>query len=179
METPALNLLILDDNKVIAGELSNYLNTRFGTRIKIAAFLDAELGIQNIKEQSHVIILNYSLPNETREPKKGQRFFNSIKRKNPKTKVAIITSDKDVANATEEMKRETSKYIMKRRLLNSVVNSPYKTIVLPIKTVIAFPIIKVIHYYKINDYLMMFFVAFASMGIFVLAVFLSLQLLGR
>jgi ActR/RegA family two-component response regulator len=177
MET--LNLLILDDNKVIAGDLSNYLNNRFGSRIKIAAFLDADTGIQNIREQSHVIILDYSLPNKVKVAKSGQKFLNSIKRSNPKTKVTLITSDKDIAGATEEMKIGTSKYIMRLNLLDTVVISPFKTVVIPFSRVITYPIKKVLHYYNIKQYLMMFLVAFASIAFVVLAVFLSVELLGK
>lgn len=179
MEPTALNLLILDDNKVIAGDLSNYLNNRFGARVKIAAFLDADTGIQNIQEKSHVMILDYSLPHEGKGAKSGQKFFNSIKRLNPKTKVTVFTSDNDIAGATEEMKRGASKYIMKLNLLNAVVVSPFKTVVLPISKVITYPIKRVIHYYNINQYLMMFLVAFASIAFVVLAVALSVQLLGK
>jgi CheY-like chemotaxis protein len=179
METTALNLLILDDNKVIAGELSNYLNNRFGAKIKITAFLDADTGIQSIEEKSHVIILDYSLPNEVKGAKSGQKFFNSIKRLNPKTKVTVMTSDNDVAGATEEMKIGTSKYIMRLNLLNAVVVSPFRNVVLPISKVITYPIKRVLHYYGIKQYLMMFLVAFGSIAFIVLAVFLSVELLGK
>ena len=179
MEPSTLNLVILDDNKVIAGDLSNYLNSRFGARVKIAAFLDAEIGIQNIKEQSHVIILDYCLPNEVKGSKNGQKFFNSVKRLNPKTKVTVIKSDRDIAGATEEMKRGTSKYIMRLNLLHAVVISPFKTVVIPLSKVITYPIKRILHYYSINQYHMMFLVAFASIAFIVLAVFLSMQLLGK
>jgi DNA-binding NtrC family response regulator len=177
MKTTALNLMIHDDNIVIAGPLSQYLANRFGEKINVSSYSDTDICMSNINKQSHVIILNYFLQHEDKRNKKGLKVFDSIKKRNPETKVTMLTSYEDVTMATEDMKRGTSKY-MKLNLLNKVLISPFKTAALPITAVIILPVKQVIHYYKIENYVMMFVVAFASMAILVLAVILSLKLMG-
>jgi DNA-binding NtrC family response regulator len=177
MKTAALNLLLVDDNTLIAGQLSKYLNNRFGKRINVLTFIDTDTCIQNINQHSHVIILDYFLNEEEKAFKNGLKHFNSIKKINHRTKVTILTSNSDVATATEEMQKETSDYIIKwEKSLQDIFQRFDKVIVRPVKTVVTYPVMKIVEYYNINNYLMMFLVAFISIGAIVLAVFLSLQL---
>jgi ActR/RegA family two-component response regulator len=179
MKTTPLNLLILDKNSMIIGPLSTYLNTRFGERISISPYSNTEECILYVDKKSHVIILDYFLNHEDRSSTKGLKVFESIKKRKPGTKITLLTSREDIEVAIEEMEQGASKYIMKnerglydiRFVLDKAVK-PLKTVVFPI---ITLPIRKLVHYYTIKAYLMMFFVAFISVGALVVAGYLGLK----
>lgn len=173
MKIPALNLLIVDNNKLIIDTLSKHLVTRFGMGVNISPFFDAESCQVKIDEQSHVIVLDYFLNHEEKENKRGLNIFNSIKEKNPTTQVTMISSSEAPLKAMEDMQRETSNYIIKQerslqkifRTINRIVISPvYKIVVSPIHVRIILPIRKIISEYTLKDYLVMFIVAFISVG---------------
>jgi ActR/RegA family two-component response regulator len=176
MKAPTLNLLILDKNSAIIGPLSNYLNTRFGERIAITAYADIDECAKNINHKSHVLILDYFLNHEDKTANKGLKVFDSIKKRNPRNKVTMFSSNEDIALATEEMQQGASKYIMKNeRGLYDIIFKLDKVVVTPIKTVITLPIRTVMHYYNLKAYIMMFLVAFASVGLLVIGGFLALK----
>ena len=99
MKTSALNILILDDNTLIVDSLCKHLNERFGTRVNISTFFDADKCIRNIDEQSHVIILDYFLNDKDKGFGNGMNIFDQIKKLNPKTKAIIISANKSASSA--------------------------------------------------------------------------------
>lgn len=187
MKTAVLNLLILDDKTIMAGPLSDYLNSRFGRRVAISTFFDADRCMRAMDNNSHVIILNYFINGKDKDNryKNGLNTFNSIKKHNPSAEVTMITSNGDMTKATEEMQRGACEYIMHReqylydilQVLDSTVVVPLKKIVvLPLKSLVALPVRKITHYYSVKDYLMMFIVAFVSIGLLVFVGYLSAAL---
>ncbi len=184
MKTSALDLVILDDNTIMAGPLSTYLQSRFGKRVNISTFYDAVECMGTLDAKSHVIILSYFINGKDKEngSKNGLNTFNLIKKQNPDTDVTMITSDGDLERATQEMQRGACEYIVQReqylydilRMLNTNVLIPIKTIVvLPLQKLITLPVRRIIHYYSVKEYLTMFVIAFVSVGILVLVGFLS------
>jgi hypothetical protein len=179
MKTTPLNLSVLDKNSIIIGPLSTYLNTRFGERINITPYSDAEVCMQFIDDNSHVIILDYFINHEDRTGTKGLKLFETMKKRKPGSKVTMLSSREDIDVATEEMQQGASKYIMKNerglydiRFVLDKAARPMKTIVIP---VITLPIRKLVHYYNLKSYLMMFLVAFISVGILVIAGYVGLK----
>jgi ActR/RegA family two-component response regulator len=180
MKTTPLNLLVLDKNSLIVGPLSTYLNSRFGERVNISTYSDADECMLYVDKKSHVIILDYFINHEDRNATKGLKVFETMRKRNPESKVTMLTSREDIGVAIEEMQQGASKYIMKnerglydiRFVLDKVVIAPIKTVAIPI---ITLPIRKLLHYYNLKSYLMMFLVAFLSVGILVIAGFAALK----
>lgn len=165
MTSSPLKLLILDENKLVAEPLKDYLNSEFGSRISISLFFDEDNCVKSIDENSHVIVLNYFLNEEDNAIEKGLKRFNSIREKKPKAQVVMLTSKIKGTGAVEEFHKIASKYIVrkeyyqKRRwlLLNRLVLSPIYTLTIS-------PVRKRIEEYTLQDYLVMFIVAFVSVG---------------
>ncbi len=173
MKIRTLNLLIVDDNKLISGPLSKHLHDRFGMRINISSFFDEESCMLKIDERSNVIVLDYFLNNGDNKTKNGLDIFNSIKKRSPNIEVTMITSNEAIPEAIEEMQRGASDYIIKRErylqkmlvMLNRIVLSPvYHRVLSPIHRRVVLPIRKIIEDYTLQDYLTMFIVAFISVG---------------
>jgi hypothetical protein len=182
MKSPTLNLIIIDSNTLLAGSISGYLNNRFGQRINLSTFFDVDKCIETLNEKSHVIILNYFLngKNKKDETKNVRSILNSIKTQKPRAKAIIVTSDGDMAKATEEIQRSISLYILLREQhLHTVLRMFDKLVVSPIKTIAVLPIKKIIHYYSVKNYLMMFLIVFLSVGVLVFAGYLGAELLVK
>ncbi len=173
MKTQSLNLLIVDKNKMLVDRLSLYLKDKFGIKVNISSFFDAESCAVKVDEESHVLVLDYFINKEKTPDKEASRIFDSLKQKNPNVKVTMISSEEEAAKAMEEMKKETTNYIIKQEnqpekmlsLLNRMTLSPaYTMVVSPIKIRIILPIVKIISEYTLRDYLVMFIIAFAVVG---------------
>lgn len=165
MEPAPLSLLILDENKLAAEPLSAYLTSKFGSRISVSLFFDEESCLKNIDDNSQVIVLNYFIAQSDKAMEQGLKVFNSIRKKKPKTEIIMMTSKMEGSKAVEELREIASKYIIrkeyykKRRwvLLNRLVLSPIYTMTIS-------PVRKRIEEYTLQDYLVMFIVAFVSVG---------------
>jgi DNA-binding NtrC family response regulator len=174
MKTHTLNLLLVDDKKLIVSSLSKYLNDRFGMRINISSFFDEESCMLQIDDRSHVIILDYFLNSDSEKTKNGLEIFNSIKKRSPKTNVTMITSNEDIEDAIKEMQRGTSDYIINReRYLQKILLLLNQAVLYPIKKTIVAPIRKIITEYTLQDYITTFILVFIAAGILV---FLGLKI---
>lgn len=109
MKSAGINLFILDDHTLMVGNLSKYLINKFGERINISIFFDADKCIRNIDEDSHVIILDYH--SYGKAIKNGQDNFDYIKNQKPETEVTLITSDKDAPAAAADLERGAISHI--------------------------------------------------------------------
>lgn len=182
MENAALELLILDDNTLIADTLSKKLQKNFGTKINVLTFFDADHCLRNIGGQSHVIIIDYFIDSDNKGFRNGLTIFNYIKKSNPQAEVTMITSNKGISIAREEIEFTVCKYIMKNvthsnellNQFNKVIISPIKTnIVSPIKTSVAFPIQKIQNYYLTKNYMMLALITSISISILVAVGYLN------
>lgn len=184
MGSAAINLVLLDSKSVMAGPLSSYLNNRFGKRVNISTYYDADKCMRSIDEKSHVVILNYYFDanEKERDSKASLNIFNTIKKVNPSGDVTMITSGGNLENVTKELQRGTCEYIMQREqylhdlihLINTRLLTPVKTlVVLPLQNLITLPVRKAINLYSLKEYVALFVIAFISVGILVLVGFLS------
>lgn len=174
MKNQPMNLLIVDKNKQIVDKLSEHLKDKFGMQVNISSFVDAESCMLKVDDKSHVIVLDYFMNNnENGTSKSPAEIFNVIKAKSPNTKVTMISSEEEAAEAIEEMKKQTSSYVVKHddgasKLLTELerksVSPAYSMIISPIKVRIIMPIVKIISEYTLRDYLIMFIIAFISVG---------------
>lgn len=177
MKVAAIDLLILDDNGLMADGLSKYLNQRFGTKVNISTFFDMDECMQKIGKRSHVIVLDYFLNGKDKGAKNGLKIFNSIKNRIPKIEVTMITSDDDVERATQAMQIGASEYIIdKEPGLYDILILFNKVVFSPIKTLVTLPVRKIIHYYDIKDYITMYVSAFTLLSILVIIGMLAVKL---
>lgn len=127
METKGLNVVIVDDNQSMVIALKHYLSDKFGERLKISTFFDGESCLENINERTDVIILDYFL-----KGKNGNEILKSIKERNPRTEVIMLSSDENLETAIQSFKLGAKNYIVKSnsawnkvtRLINSVLEKP-------------------------------------------------------
>jgi DNA-binding NarL/FixJ family response regulator len=131
METQELNLYIVDDNKSMVYALKHYLNERFGEKISISTFFDGETCLQNIRDETDVVILDYFLGERN-----GNEILKCIKQINPRTEVIMLSSNEDLETAIESYKLGANNYVLKgssawrkiSRLVKSFFEQPINSI---------------------------------------------------
>lgn len=111
MKRTKLDLIILDDSSLVMNPLKTYLQQRFGERINLSTYVDKNECIQNIGNNSHVLILNYAMKGEELGAHNRDDIFKDIKQNSPTTPVTIVTPKKNVFDAKEEIKKRVSTYI--------------------------------------------------------------------
>lgn len=131
MKAQGLNLFIVDDNQSMVLALKHYLSDKFGERIKISTFLDGETCLKNIDEKTDVVILDYFL-----KGKNGNEILRSIKERNPRTEVIMLSSDENLETAIQSFRLGAQNYIVKSnnawnklaKLIRSFQERPVKSI---------------------------------------------------
>ncbi|HET7818079.1 MAG TPA: hypothetical protein VFL70_02110 [Bacteroidia bacterium] len=176
MKTPVLNLVLLDDNTLIATPIKNYLNKKFGAKINVSTFFNVDRCLKAIDKNSHVIILDYLKDNKSDDQQSGTKNLDKIKKSKPNIEITLITSNKDITRASEEIKHKVYEYIIRKgRYLYDMPQLVKKTVITPVTNLVTFPIKQIAHYYSIQDYLMMFLIVFISIGVLVVIGFLSVM----
>jgi len=155
MET-GLNLFIVDDNKLMLTTLKQYLQNRFGLSLKISTFLDGESCLEKINKETNIVILDYFL-----EGKNGLEVLKSIKAKNPKTEVIMLSNNEDMALVIETFRAGATDYVIKGR-------GAWKKITKVVNYAITEPIRLMVREFGISKYMAVFLMTFVTMGIVVL-----------
>lgn len=152
-----LNLLIIDDNRLIIGPLTKYLVDRYGSKIVISAFKNPESCLLKIDRNSHVLILDYFSGPEDKV-KNGLNMYHTIKSQSPLTKVTVFSSTGDITHATDEIKHHVNEYVMKRAKYLPTAYRGFQQGVLH-------PMRQRIREFTIQDYLVMFIISFLAMAV--------------
>jgi DNA-binding NtrC family response regulator len=155
MET--LNLFIVDDNRSMLYALRQYLSGKFGNKLKISTFEDGETCLKNINENTDVVILDYFLGE-----KNGNDILKTIKEKNPRTEVIMLSSNESVETAVESFRLGARNFVVKN-------NSAWRKISVLLETAIIQPL-KYVWEFPVTKFLAVFTATFATMGTFVLLV---------
>lgn len=129
METQALNLFIVDDNKSMVTSLKQYLKSRFGGSVNIRTFLSGESAIEKVDKDTHVVVLDYAM-----EGKDGLQTLREIKEVNPGTEVIMLSSNNDIAVVIESMREGAADYVVKgpnawrklSSLITYIINAPFR-----------------------------------------------------
>jgi DNA-binding NtrC family response regulator len=129
MEAQKLNLFIVDDNKSMVLALKQYLHDKFNEKLNISTFCDGESCLNNITDDTDVVILDYFL-----EGKNGNEILKSIKERNPGTEVIMLSSDENLETAIQSFKLGAKNYVVKsnrawnkiNKLVRSVIEGPEK-----------------------------------------------------
>lgn len=152
METQKSNLFIVDDDKLIAAALNNYLDTRFGRTLNISKFYDGKSCLKQVDNNTEIVILDYNLKEEN-----GLDVLKSIKSINPKTEVIMLTNNEDVGTAIESYKKGASGYVVKNTRALSKLN-------ILINRIITEPLRAMVREFGVNKFMAIFFLTFAIMG---------------
>jgi DNA-binding NtrC family response regulator len=155
METQGLNLFIVDDNRSMVYALKQYLTGRFEGKLKISTFYDGESCLKNINEQTDVVILDYFLGG-----KNGNEILKSIKERNPRTEVIMLSSDESIGTAVESFRMGAKNFVVKN-------NSAWRKISILIETLVIRPI-QYVWEFEVTKFVTIFFSTFIVMGTFVL-----------
>jgi len=108
MQTPSLNLFILDDNKSAAEELKAYLLRRFGKGISILIFNDRESCLGKIDQDTNIVIVNNIINDEN-----GVDILKSIKKINPETEVIMLSEHESISSAIESFRAGVKGWVIK------------------------------------------------------------------
>lgn len=160
METQGLNLFIVDDNKSMVYALKQYLAGRFEGKLKISTFYDGESCLQNINEQTDVVILDYFLGG-----KNGNEILRSIKELNPRTEVIMLSSSESIETAVESFRLGAKNFVVKN-------NNAWRKLSILLETIIIKPF-RYVWEFGVTKFVTIFLATFAAMGL-VVALFLKL-----
>jgi DNA-binding NtrC family response regulator len=155
METQGLNLFIVDDNRSMVLGLKHYLSSRFGGKLRISTFYDGESCLNNINEQTDVVILDYFLGD-----KNGNEILRSIKERNPRTEVIMLSSNENIETAVESFRLGAKNFVLKN-------NNAWRKLSILLETIIIDPF-KYIWEFGVTKFVTIFLITFASMGAVVL-----------
>lgn len=131
MKTAPLSIIILDQHLALGGALGETLDRRFGKRIRLSNFSDADSCIGKLAPDSQVFILDYA--SDANDPANTRRWklFNAIRWADPQSMITLLRSTGNITVAKEKMLKQISTFIVKKEnhlyaLLNHLDESPYQ-----------------------------------------------------
>jgi len=132
MKTQAINIFIVDDDKLMVLDLKVYLKHRFGDHVNIMTFNDGETCLANIDNETHVVILDYFM-----KGKNGLDILKAVKLFHPKTEVIMLSTNEEVTVAVEAFRLGAKDYVVKGDgywkkiigLVGGIVTKPIRVIV--------------------------------------------------
>ena len=163
METQGLNLFIVDDNKSMVEALKHYLNNKFGVSINISTFNDGETCLEQVDEDTHIVILDHFL-----DGKNGLEILKLIKKINPKTEVIMLSSNENIALAIDSFRAGAKDYVIKGP-------SSWKKITKLVNLIITEPIRILVREFGVSKYMAIFLLTFVVMGLVIFGVLNSMK----
>jgi len=153
MNTQALNLMIVEDNAVMATGLRKYLYKKFGLNLNISTFYSGSSALKNIDDTTNIVILDYDL--------KGQNADDvlvSIKKINPKTEVIILSSHEEIGLAIDSFCKGASDYVVKGQ-------NAWQKIGALVYSVLMYPIHIFVKEFGVSKFVAIFIFTFFTVGI--------------
>ncbi len=111
MKTAPLSIILLDQFTTLGGELTDTLESRFGKRIRLSNFADADACLDKLVPDTQVFILDYYADISDPQNLRRWKFFNIIRWADPKSLVTLLHSNGTRAEAKETMLQQISRYI--------------------------------------------------------------------
>lgn len=111
MKTAPLSIILLDQFTTLGSELSEQLKSRFGKRIRLSNFSDADACLDKLVPDAQVFILDYYADFSDPQNLRRWKFFNTIRWADPKSLVTLLHSKGTRAEAKETMLQQISGYI--------------------------------------------------------------------
>ncbi|HEX8515485.1 MAG TPA: response regulator [Bacteroidia bacterium] len=157
MNKTQLNVFIADEDKIMTTALSNDLKQHFGSDINIRIFNDAKNCIENMDDNTHLVIMAYDFK-KRQGPSNGIEMLKFIKKTHPLTEVVIHSSNDDLKVILKSIKLGAKGYVVKQSESFSQIRSI-------IRRRFTEPIRKIITEFGVNKFLVIFFSIFVIMGV--------------
>jgi len=158
MKTQQMNLFIVDDNKLVISDLKNYLIQRFGMFLNISTYNDGESCMRNLKNDTHIVILDYEL-----HGKNGLEILKEIKAEHPKIEVIMFSGNEDIGTAIQSFRNGATDYVIKGQ-------GSWKKLTKILYDIITEPIRIIVREFKVTKFMAVFLLTFVIMGIIVVFV---------
>ena len=158
METHGINLFIVDDNNLMVKSLELYLKNKFGNLLRISTFGNGRSALEKVDDKTNIVILDYYM-----EGQNGLEVLKSIKAKNPKTEVIMLSSNEDMALAVQTFRAGASDYVVKG-------HGSWKRITNLVTYIITEPIRIISREFGVSIFVATFLLTFVTMGIVVTAI---------
>lgn len=112
-----LSVYLVEDDKLYAAALSNYLIKLFKTKIHAESFTNGEVCLKKIERNpetaADVVILDYYLNSESSKAMNGLEILKKIKKINSGIAVVILSAQDKFEIAAESLKYGAYEYIVK------------------------------------------------------------------
>lgn len=161
-----LDVILLDNANTVSTPISILLLKKFQGQISVITFADLNKCTLSIQRKTIVFVLSYPLSGSQRATEMPINSYNILKLRFPNNEIVLITSVYDVLVATEKMNEEISVYLDKA-MHNRVKSFIDRVAIHPIKKYITYPIQKIIREFSVNKFVVIFFLAFVSVGLLV------------
>ncbi len=158
MKTKELNLFIVDDDKLFAMDLKNYLQTKFGELINITTFKNGQSCLKKIEEDTHIVILDYFI-----DGKNSLKTLRAIKAINSETEVIMLSNNENMALAIETFRAGAKDYLIKGQ-------GSWRKITKVINHILLAPIRVIVREFGVSKFAAIFLTTFVTMGIVVFIV---------
>lgn len=155
METQATSLFIVDDNNLMVATLERYLKSKFGDSLRISTFGDGKSCLEKVDEKTNIVILDYYM-----EGQNGLEVLKSIKAKNPKTEVIMLSSNEDMELAVKTFRAGARDYVVKG-------HGAWKRITNLLTFIVTEPIRIISREFGVSIFVATFLLTFITMGIVV------------
>jgi DNA-binding NtrC family response regulator len=151
MEAQGLNLFIVDDNRSMVLALKQYLSNKFEGKLNISTFYDGESCLENIDEQTDVVILDYFLSG-----KNGNEILRAIKELNPRTEVIMLSSNESIETAVESFRLGAKNFVVKNA-------NAWRKLSILVETLVITPF-RYVWEFGVTKFVAIFLATFATMG---------------
>ena len=129
MNTQAINVFIVDENRQMDKGLKQTLADKFGKSLKISTFQRAESCLKRVDKNTHFAILVSFV-----EAVRKNAMLKTIKMINPETEVVILSHNDNIETIIESFRAGATDYIIKDSNANrNVVADIYWKITEPIR----------------------------------------------
>ena len=163
MIAPFQDLFIIEDNALTAIELQKFLKGKFGNELNIFTFENGATALQNINNNTSIVIIDFDLVGEIAE-----NLLVDIKKINPKTEVIILSSNEDIGAAIDSFRKGANSIVIKGKNVNSVLESK-------IYKIITYPADLLVKTLGVNKMLALFLLCITYIGI---VVYIGMRLLN-
>jgi DNA-binding NarL/FixJ family response regulator len=159
MNKEPLNVFIADEDKIMTAALENDLKQSFGSNIRITIFNEAKKCLENIDDNTHLVIIAYDFT-KRKGPANGLEMLKEIKNRHPLTEVVIHSSNDDMGVIIRSLNSGAKGYVIKETNSFSRIRSI-------IRRRFTEPIRKIITEFGVNKFVTIFITIFVIMGIIV------------
>ena len=155
MESHALKLYIVDDDKPMAVALKNYLQSKFGRGLRIFLFQNGEKCLQSVDDETDMVVMDPDV-----DKAHSLELLQSIKEINPNTEVVMFSNNDDIVMAIESYRKGAADSVAKDEIgMNKIAYL--------VDRLIRQPILRIFREFSVRKFTVIFLTTFLVMGIVV------------